>query len=1228
MKKSQYPNQVPVLTDNIPYTKDPGGTPQDANMTIMQLQTLLGNAPVQSVNGATGTVVIGPDDLSQVGSTNKFVLAADLVKLANLSGTNSGDETDATIKSKYENNADTNAFTDAEKTAVGTISTLGAAVALNTAKVSADGSVDSHSDVDVSTTTPVEGDVLVNRSGVFVPEQPSSGGGGGSLQKSFTLNEDIGAAGTAVALRGDGEIEAVFAQSGQISTDQDIFAITNGSQNNAQEYDPVNDRYVLLSQPTSGSNVTATMFEVTGLTATVVGTPITINTVGSHLRADCTWDPVHEVVLAHIQSQSTVLNAVTIRLDSAQPTVAALFGSISGFQILDATYHAGEARHIQLYKGAGGTLRLRAIELTSNVTGNAGTELDTGINTIVTDQYQASLVYDSVNDKMFMFYTEQATTDPKVVEVIVSGSTITLGTPVTLPYNGGEADFSGNLVMKGAFDPDKGLIVCTLFGTQSTPGSSFTAHVAWVVDGSGSAPVASSMRYLINDGSGNNSRYRAGDLVYDQTLDTFILFYQDNFLDEDIAQQFSINAGNNDFDIGTKAVLSNLTFTSNFGANTVSQNSGLTGEYFYSRGVFQNFIYGAAVTTNSENFIGFLDEAGLATESKPVNVQGGVDTNQSGLTIGANYYMDISGNISTTPSDIFVGQALSATDLSIVKEDPTHIREVFDDKSPILGGELAAAGNKIINLGAPTADADAANKLYVDGAIDSIVFPTDDDSAFVKNADFGVGAYDITTAVFSTKELDVSSQDQADGMFITNDGTKMYTVTSGGDRIYQYNFGTPGDLATAVFANKEIDTTATTGEDAMGGIHMSADGTKLWVCGLLTDKVYLFDLSVPFEIDSAVKSADEFDVSVEVSGAFNVHISADGTFMSVMDLNNTCEQYTLVVPFDITSAVYANKTFTHTGGGSMLGFAIDPSGTRIQTCSDPGIIHQYILGTAFELDTATIDPVTLDVSSQDSVPRDIQFLNNGYTFFVSGQDSFPNKIFQFDIPQGSKTLLVDQTGQGNPLPIEVPTDTYIGRGPTGDIEALPTSGLGGGGGGQWTELQTVVATGTANAVDFIDGVSGVDFSGTYKKYKLEYRGVKSDNSTNTNINLYTSPDTVPNFNVGANEYIWGNTTFGIGQANTISSDPFDARMRINAPQLNNSDPLKVAHGEIYFWDLESTTENKLFEFNGVQHVSVNEMFRVTGFGQRKSTAPVLAIRIGLALAAANISGTFTLYGSN
>ena len=76
-----------------------------------------------------------------------------------------------------------------------------------------------------------------------------------------------------------------------------------------------------------------------------------------------------------------------------------------------------------------------------------------------------------------------------------------------------------------------------------------------------------------------------------------------------------------------------------------------------------------AETTNllSDNFIGFSTASAVEDAPVPVHLPGGVTTNQSGLTTGVTYYVQIDGTLSTTPDEpsVEAGKALSATSLLI-----------------------------------------------------------------------------------------------------------------------------------------------------------------------------------------------------------------------------------------------------------------------------------------------------------------------------------------------------------------------------------------------------------------------------------------------------------------------------------------------------------------------------------------------------------------------------------
>lgn len=80
------------------------------------------NDDVLSVNSQVGVVVLDADDVSDSATTNKYTTAAEISKLAGIETSATADQTGAEIKVAYEAEANTNAYTDTEKSKLGGIS--------------------------------------------------------------------------------------------------------------------------------------------------------------------------------------------------------------------------------------------------------------------------------------------------------------------------------------------------------------------------------------------------------------------------------------------------------------------------------------------------------------------------------------------------------------------------------------------------------------------------------------------------------------------------------------------------------------------------------------------------------------------------------------------------------------------------------------------------------------------------------------------------------------------------------------------------------------------------------------------------------------------------------------------------------------------------------------------------------------------------------------------------
>ena len=117
-------------------------------------------------------------------------------------------------------------------------------------------------------------------------------------------------------------------------------------------------------------------------------------------------------------------------------------------------------------------------------------------------------------------------------------------------------------------------------------------------------------------------------------------------------------------------------------------------------------------------------------------------------------------------------------------------------------------------------------------------------------------ANDLSTAVFSGNELDVSTEDTAiQGLSISTDGLTLFMAGDTNDKIFQYNLSTANDLSTAVFSGNELD--VSTEDPAPRGATISANGLTLFMAGDSNDKIYQYDLFTPNSFVGIVLSTFE-----------------------------------------------------------------------------------------------------------------------------------------------------------------------------------------------------------------------------------------------------------------------------------------------------------------------------------------------------------------------------------
>ena len=122
--------------------------------------------------------------------------------------------------------------------------------------------------------------------------------------------------------------------------------------------------------------------------------------------------------------------------------------------------------------------------------------------------------------------------------------------------------------------------------------------------------------------------------------------------------------------------------------------------------------------------------------------------------------------------------------------------------------------------------------------------------------------WDLTSTVTYVGNFDISSQDTVPaGLTFGDSGTKMYVVGRTNDNIYQYNLSSAYTITSGVSLANTLDigatsTIVTNGFANPHGISISSDGTKIWIVGTGEDRISQINLSTAYDLSTASYNSD------------------------------------------------------------------------------------------------------------------------------------------------------------------------------------------------------------------------------------------------------------------------------------------------------------------------------------------------------------------------------------
>jgi len=181
-------------------------------------------------------------------------------------------------------------------------------------------------------------------------------------------------------------------------------------------------------------------------------------------------------------------------------------------------------------------------------------------------------------------------------------------------------------------------------------------------------------------------------------------------------------------------------------------------------------------------------------------------------------------------------------------------------------------------------------------------------------------------------------------------------------------------------------------------ITFSADGTKMYMVGGIADTIYQYNLSTAFDLSTASYSSVSLSVSSQDTDPYSVAFNSDGTKMYMVGFSTgSVHQYSLSTGFVLSTASYDSVSFSVASQDTLpLDIAFNNDGTKMyMSGNNNDSVFQYSLSTSFDLSTASYDSVSFSVASQDTSPFTVAFSGDGTKMFILGFSN--DSVFQYSL---------------------------------------------------------------------------------------------------------------------------------------------------------------------------------------------------------------------------------------
>jgi hypothetical protein len=245
-------------------------------------------------------------------------------------------------------------------------------------------------------------------------------------------------------------------------------------------------------------------------------------------------------------------------------------------------------------------------------------------------------------------------------------------------------------------------------------------------------------------------------------------------------------------------------------------------------------------------------------------------------------------------------------------------------------------------------------------------------AVLMRQSDWNASAIAGTGRYFSPYAINGRGVAAPLDVFITPDGMSMFVAMSD-NYIDQFSISAPWQLSNVTYVRSLFVQSRQT---ALRSVFFVNNGLKMYITGTSGGIVNEYTLSSAWDLSSATHTSQ---FSLATGSPTAVRLSPDGRHMHTLHLNATVAQYSLSIPWNISSSTFVRSTSFSSIDTQPVGLAFRPDGKAMFYVGNSDYMFEFELSTAWDISTATY----LRASGYLGAPAGVCFGNSGTRAYMS-----------------------------------------------------------------------------------------------------------------------------------------------------------------------------------------------------------------------------------------------------